>query len=359
MKNVLNFPDHARIREEAGFWLIRLDSGSMSEEEVRAFRSWLEISEEHRKVVTELAGLWDDMDIMSELSGLFPLSQSTQAKPRTLARFSTPAVISLCAAAAIVAAVGLAFLHKHGLVPQQDAGAAEETVYQTSVGELKEITLPDGSSVKLNTDTLVSVDFSTDRRDLLLLRGEAEFNVAHDRSRPFIVHAGDGVVRAVGTAFSVRLKGADVEVTVTQGRVEIASGAAKDIPSDTADRKSDTHLATLDAGQTAEYGEHRIHSIKSIAPDVISRRLSWQNGTLVFKGETLEQVVREISRYTNKRIVISDPAIRNLRIGGYFKTGEVDTLLAVLKNNFSIRADRVGDDLIYLTENKPVHADAR
>ena len=357
MNNILNFPDRSRTREEAGYWLVRLDSGSMPEDESKEFHKWLDQSSEHRKALIELAELWDDMDILSELSDLFPLSQASPARHRFLRRPPAAYVLSLCVA--VILTVAAVLVQRPGFLPAFQT-SPKSVVYHTAVGELKSVSLADGSVIKLNTDTVISVALSSRKRDVRMLRGEAHFKVAHDPSRPFLVHAGESLVRAVGTAFSVRLKGADVEVMVTYGIVEIdaITGNDEDSASNNGGDRG-KYLGTVKAGQTAEYGKHSLHSIKSVAPDEISRKLSWEHGTLVFNGETLEQVVREISRYTDTRIIISDPAIRNIRIGGYFKTGEVDTLLTVLKNNFSIRADRVGNNLIYLTEDRPIRADAR
>ena len=357
MTNILNFPGSSRSQEEAGYWLARLDGGPLSEEEARAFHDWLLADREHRDAIIELANLWDDMDILSELSDLFPLAPKSVADTGRAARFLTSPVLAVLAAAAVVLVVALVVMQRPVLDMANDVTAArKEVVYQTAVGEQQDISLPDGSIMKLNTDSLISVSFNSRQRNLRLLKGEALFKVAHDRSRPFIVHAGGGVVRAVGTAFSVHLKGHDVEVTVTEGRVEIASAVDDDGSVDLGKDDFGKYLTTLDAGQTAEYGEHTIHSVRTIAPELITRRMSWQHGTLVFKGETLEEVVREISRYTDTRFVISDPAIRDIRIGGYFKTGEVDALLTVLKDNFSIKADKVNDNLIYLTEDRAIQA---
>jgi transmembrane sensor len=357
MTNILNFPGSSRSQEEAGYWLARLDDGPLSDEEAKVFHDWLNADGKHRDALIELAGLWDDMDMLSELSDLFPLAPKTGPESGRAARFLTSPALAVFAAAAVVLAVALIVLQQPVLIFGHDKTAVrKEVVYRTAVGEQKDVSLPDGSNMKLNTDSLVSVGFTSRQRNLHLLKGEAMFKVAHDRSRPFIVHAGSGVVRAVGTAFSVHLKGPDVEVTVTEGRVEIASAVDDDGSVDLGKDDFGKYLTTLDAGQTAEYGQHTIHSVRTIAPELITRKMSWQHGTLVFKGETLEEVVREISRYTDTRLVISDPAIRNIRIGGYFKTGEVDALLTVLKDNFSIKADKVNDNLIYLTEDKVIQA---
>lgn len=360
MAEILNFPENARIEEEASHWLVKLDSGPLSDAEAVELRAWLEADEAHREVMVELCRLWDNMDILSELSELFPLSRKTAATCNR-SRFSVGslAVATMAMAASVVLVLVLWVQQQPGMGDLLDTEAAPpELVYQTRVGEHKEVSLADGSVVRLNTDSLVSIEYTEAQRTLHLIRGEAHFKVAHDRSRPFIVHAGGGVVRAVGTAFSVRLKGADVEVTVTEGRVEIASSSEAEKPAAGDKTASRKYMTTLDAGQTAEYDDMSIRSVKTIEPEIISRKLAWQHGTLVFKGETLEEVVKEISRYTDTSIVISDPDIRDMRIGGYFKTGEIDALLTVLQDNFDLHVERAGDNLVYLTEEKVIQADS-
>src|SRR6202034_3836256 len=92
----------------------------------------------------------------------------------------------------------------------------------TAAGQHRDVTLADGSIVSLNTNTIVETDLSRKLRQIYLRKGEAHFQVAHDRSRPFLVHAGDAVVRAVGTEFEVRLReDKHVEVLVNEGRVEV------------------------------------------------------------------------------------------------------------------------------------------
>jgi len=359
MAEILNFPENARMEEEASHWLVRLDNGPLSDEEAQEFRAWLEADAGHRNMMVELCHLWDNMEILSELSELFPLSRKTASisnRPRI--PVGAVAVTTAAAAATIILVVVLLFQQQPGMGGLLETDAASpELVYQTRVGGQKEVSLADGSVIRLNTDSLVSIEYTEAQRNLHLIRGEAHFKVAHDRKRPFIVHAGGGMVRAVGTAFSVRLKGPDVEVTVTEGRVEIASSNEDHKPvagGKTATRK---YMTTLDAGQTAEYDDMSIRSVNTVEPEIISRKLAWQHGTLVFKGETLEQVVKEISRYTDTSIVISDPDIRDMRIGGYFKTGEIDALLTVLQDNFDLHVERVDDNLIYLTEENVIQAD--
>lgn len=352
MADVLNFPDRSRTQEEAGLWLVKLDSGELSPEQAAGFRGWLNSSRDNRDMIIELAVLWNNMSVLSELSDLFPLAKkSDNGIPTSTATKRFPFKRAAMTAVAAVLVLTLA-VFTINLSEQEDfRGVVTDSVYATSVGEQAEIKLPDGSETNLNTDSEIKIAFNDDQRNIRLVKGEAHFNVAHDEHRPFVVHAGNGIIRAVGTAFSVHLKDQNVEVIVTEGTVEIASvkEPRHDSFIDLNDIAPHKFLTTISAGQSAEYGNENIYSVKQVEPEIISRKLSWQRGMLVFEGNMLEDVVEEISRYTDTEIIIRDPDIRDIRVGGYFRTGETEALLAVLENNFSINITRANDHLIYLS----------
>ena len=362
MDNILNFPDRKRIQDEAASWLVKLDSGPLDRDDADAFRVWLDAGAEHRNAVIRLARLWDNMDILAELSDLFPLPHKETADSINSRRlFPSPLVPVTAVLAVLVLALGLVMQqYPAGLEGDVKGGRQAKSVYHTSIGEQADIHLPDGSDTKLNTDSFLEVAFSRKQRNIRLVKGEAHFKVAHDTSRPFIVHAGSGIIRAVGTAFSVRLKGDDVEVMVTEGRVDIVPAIAARLNTfvDVDDITPDKHRTTIKAGQDAEYGRDSVHRVQTVNPETIKRKTSWQHGMLTFKGETLARVIEEISRYSTTKIIISDPKIRDLRIGGYFRVGEIDALLATLEKSFAINVVRVNDNLIYLNGTRVIQAEA-
>ena len=344
--NIISFPDRHRSQEEASYWLIKLDSDELTSEESLNLRQWLDANPEHKDALLELAVLWNKMDVLSELSELFPLSRTTRSR-FSVRRLATAACILM----AVVMGVYLGTrLHTAGLPDRMQI----DTVYRTAVGEQKQITLPDGSVTSLNTASIMEVSYTSKQRTIRLVEGEAHFNVAHNKNWPFLVYAGTGIIRAVGTAFSVHLKGKDVEVVVDQGTVKIAStqGIQVDTSTNLEAIKPTSFQTTITAGQGVEYENEAIHPVQIIDPKLMTQKLSWQHGMLVFDGDPLEKVVREICRYTNTRIVIKDPALRNIRVGGYFKTGETEALLTVLQDNFSIQVEHARDNLIYLSGTK-------
>lgn len=353
--NILSFPDRHRSQEEAAYWLIKLESEEFTSEDSRALREWLRINPEHKNALMEIAVLWNKMNVLAELSDLFPLSRKTgtdsyETRSGTW-RSGRRTAVAACLFIAICLGV---YLGSGFYEPGRTDNMGTDTAYQTAVGERRLINLPDGSEATMNTDSILEVAYTKEQRNIRLVKGEAHFNVAHDQNWPFLVYAGTGIIRAVGTAFSVHLKGEDVEVVVDQGSVKIAS--TKGIPTDSYISQDEIEptefLTTINAGQGVEYEKENIHPVRQIEPKIMSQKLSWQHGMLVFDGDPLDKVVKEICRYTNTRIIIRDPGLRNVRVGGYFKTGETEALLTVLQDNFSVLVERSDDNMIYLSAEK-------
>jgi transmembrane sensor len=259
--------------------------------------------------------------------------------------------LAACAAAAIVAAGGAVFLHSkpREVAKAQSHPAASHShpltrvSYETPVGGQSKITLADGSTVILNTNSLLDINFSGKCRDVHLRRGEAYFDVVHDKARPFTVYADNYVVRDIGTAFDVHLaKAGQVEVGVTKGSVEVrpagdgqASGTVKS-------------WGVLTAGQNIVLGE-KVERAKIVASPDLERRLAWRQGQLIYTGQPLAQVLADVSRYSDIQIELADPALENLPVGGAFRTDQIDAIFASLENNFGIHAEWVDPQHVRFT----------
>src|SRR5690606_28122566 len=157
-----------------------------------------------------------------------------------------------------------------------------------------------------------------------------------------VVYAGQGQVRAVGTAFSVRVSGEKVEVLVDEGEVEVVASVPATVsePGKAAPALAPRKVIKLKEGGATSYGS-AIEVAQYLAEPEVRQRLAWRSGKWLFEGETLEEVVAEVGRYTDTRIEIVDPAIADLRIGGFFDIGELDALLAVLDAGFGVRSTRL------------------
>ncbi|MCP5432729.1 MAG: FecR domain-containing protein [Alphaproteobacteria bacterium] len=321
---IVPFPDASAIEMEAARWIARRDSGGMTPDERTAFEAWYARSVQNREAFTRLSETWDAFDVMRARGEL-------RATGLGLSRRA--ALVAAAAGIAAVALLALAFLI---LAPNR----VDVASYRTEVGEQRTVALVDGSSILLNTDSEVQVRYSPTAREITLVRGEAFFEVAPNRDRPFSVFAGDGVVRAVGTAFAVRLLSDQIEVTVTKGDVALASRAER--PHDGIASEAETakprQLAMMSAGQSALFKD-KIERLGVVAEAELNRKLAWRQGMLAFAGEPLSRVVAEVSRYTDVQIAIEDPTLNDLRVGGYFKVGEVDAMFEALTKSFGVEVD--------------------
>ncbi|MEJ0039900.1 MAG: FecR domain-containing protein [Gammaproteobacteria bacterium] len=366
MSKLAQLPNPRQLKEQAAVWILCLEEG-LSEQDRQRLQAWLEEDPGHRQALVRMAELWDAYGALAELADVLPLREHERHRTRSYV---------LKAAAIAVAGVGLAtgaayFLAGRNLLstapnpraqndephrveaavpdansPQGGPGAPQTVAlsYQTGVGKKQSERLPDGSEITLNTNTLLNVYYTRDERRVVLARGEAVFTVAHDTARPFRVLAGSRVVQAVGTVFNVKLSAReDVRVTVSEGKIKIlnqpASGRALG-----ASGAAPRELA-VSAGELAVIGSAG-EQVQPIAPEQIEASLAWRHGMLVYRGETLDAVLADFSRYTTVRFSIADDSIRGKRVGGYFRVGDVDGVLLALRESFGIETRREGDVIV-------------
>jgi len=181
-----------------------------------------------------------------------------------------------------------------------------------------------------------------------LRKGEAYFTVAHDRARPFYVHAGDALVRAVGTAFDVRVRDdTRVEVIVTEGQVEVqvaaAAGADDHVPGHAGAWSA---ARALDAGEQLLTGPQTV--VRAVSAQDIAASMAWRQGAVVFEGQALAEAAAELSRYTDTRFVVTDPRIKDLPVGGRFRTDDVEGFLFALQSAFPVVIRRSPGGLVYI-----------
>lgn len=356
MTNIYQFQPESQIYDDASLWVTRLDRG-LSNEETEALRQWLALSPKHKDCLLEMADLWDRMDSLSVLSELFDAPVAQPQKSRSIG----PTVWAVAASVlALVFAINLlipATLTQDSLPEAQPLLASNETsdtLYETGIGANSTVNLPDGTKMLLNTNTQVSVTYSDHERLLVLKKGELLVEVAHDKQRPLRVQVGDKVVEAVGTAFNVYLKeDQSFDVIVTEGRVHVKPLADKTIT--VADPKSfskairDNAIQELGRGEKLSVRASQPTAVEAIGLAVINDRLSWRDGNLAFRGETLQDALNELSRYTPDSFKVVDPRIKEVRIAGLYKAGDVEGLLLALKENFNITHLRSSDGVIELS----------
>jgi transmembrane sensor len=202
--------------------------------------------------------------------------------------------------------------------------------------------LADGSRLELAPMSRVRLEFTQERREAWLQSGHVFFAVAHDRSRPFIVHAGGLRITAIGTAFDVRDAARDVMVTVSEGQVNVSADGKRPGSSP----QTAPELVQAAAGERVTFSKpvHRL-SLASVDLQVAE---SWRNGVLQFVAEPLDEVVAEVSLYSPRPIVLGDSDLGKLRFTGTVSQAHLDDWLAALEAVFSVRIIDRGPDGILI-----------
>lgn len=306
------------VRDEAARWFVRLQESVVDVDAQRQFERWLNEHPQHRDEFTLLQGLWTAVDLVPA-ARLRALCEETpsRSKRRPILRYAV-------AASVLAVAVGLGL--SNGL-KQPSPYTAE---FSTALGERRQVALPDGSMVDLDSRSRIQVRFEKHRRAIELSEGEAMFSVQHDSRRPFVVEAGSGRVTVTGTRFDVRRGSAETRVVVEQGTVKVQGrdAAADDFISLTAGLG--THV---DAGG-------KVAVAYAVNPAQLT---AWRNGKLVFNNASLADVAEQVSRYREKPLKVGNAAIGNLRLTSVFKSDNTDALLKALPSILPV-AVRTLDD---------------
>ncbi|HEX6639094.1 MAG TPA: FecR domain-containing protein [Steroidobacteraceae bacterium] len=298
------------IEARASRWLAARDARAATPEEAVEFNTWLDEDIRHRVAYLRLEASWLRADRLRDVRPLDGARDPELLRPQSSRR---PWIMAL-AAGLVVAVLGGTWLWQQQFSWQR---------YETRVGGFSRIVLEDGSVIDLNTNSDVRVRLRHDRREVRLVRGEGRFQVAHDRERPFTVAAADTAVRAVGTAFSVRLRGSErVDVLVSEGKVAVAAQHASAPP--------------LTAGEAAIVADDRV-SVSRVEPQVLARRMAWTAGRLEFRGETLGEAIEEFNRYNRRQIRLSASSLAELRVGGSFSATDPESFAGALASAFRLR----------------------
>ncbi|MFC4309833.1 FecR family protein [Steroidobacter flavus] len=222
----------------------------------------------------------------------------------------------------------------------------EGGAFRTAVGERSNITLSDGSSVVLNTNSRVEIRFTPEQRNVRLLAGQAWFQVAKNPNRPFVVEAGNRRVTALGTAFDVRLDSRDsVQVTLAEGKVSV-----EPILSPLARLISAPPMPELLVAGEALISSDDAPAEKRKAD--VAKVVSWRQGQVVFDNDTLDAAIAEINRYSSTRIELADPALGQLRVSGVFKAGHSESFVETVTGHYPLQIASRDESRILLTSGQ-------
>ncbi len=347
----MDTPDTANSAEEqAAYWFARLRADNASKGDQRRFKTWLEESPKHAEAYALQEEVWtamQDSAVDDEIMAMRhnALSVSTTANNNSWLKYGAIAASLLVVVVSMVMLNPFVSLDSSGGTAPIDQLAQAETqsspIYRTAIGQRSTVNLPDGSVVELNTDSLIQVNFGEEQRDLILLRGEALFDVAKDPSRPFVVEADGKLVTAIGTTFSVRRADDEVRVTLIEGIVTVDQDNSKTTDLGAVSKKQ------LRPGQQLVALGGQPFKINMINTDAVT---SWKDGRLIFDNEPLGMIVQEVNRYSSRKLVVGDPTLSDMRVSGIFQVGSIDSFAVALEASFPVKnSARSGEGDIVLT----------
>jgi transmembrane sensor len=367
-------PFNQQLYAEAADWLIEFRSGETDVAGRRAFYEWLRASPEHMRAYLELAAIWNQgsaldpahsvpdgapLETIGPETNVIALSASHSGRPHAIhdtersqpnglsARLAGRKVFYLAASLLLAASAALQW-YWHEI----------RGVYTTGVGEQHLITLSDGSVIELNAQSRIHIRYDSRQRQVVLLRGQALFNVARDATRPFIVHTARSQVRAIGTEFDIYSKAAETTVSVIEGTVAvlpimqdeaIAPGRSKPVAAAYSgpDRSTSHDLATGEVLLTS--GEQAVvvaqAAVKQPSPD-IAAATAWSRGHIVFHGTRLEDVATEFNRYNTRHLVIRAPELLSFKVTGIFSSTDPTALIRFLAGRPQMKVTETPEEIV-------------
>lgn len=325
---------------QAADWMVARNAGELVGERAEAFNAWLAADPEHRLAFEQMKAIWEDAAEVSEdptILALRELNQRTFNRPARL-RWAAGAIAASLAVAVAVGAslMGRTPVLEAAIAPAKPAAGSEEQVLRTNVGQTTTAILKDGSTVVLDTDTVLRAVDTPDRRLIFLERGAAFFQVAKNPKRPFVVTAAGKTITALGTAFEARVVGDKLDVTLVEGKVKVE------------DKKrliwQGEQKMDLSAGWRLSAPEDERWSLERVDAD---KQLSWMSGRLAFFNETLGEAAEKVNRYSDRKIIV-DPQIAREPIVGVFESGDTDRFVRGMELAGIARVARVTDTTVEL-----------
>jgi transmembrane sensor len=319
------------IIAEASAWFAEFRSDEMDAQTRAAFSDWLLRSPEHMRAYLEIAAAWselpDDPQQRIDVSAFLQRARESNdavvtlsREPRALQRSSnwrSRAVGALAASVVLIAAGWMAAVW-----------LALGPTYTTGIGERHRIRLADNSVVELSARSSIKVQFSSGARMVTLKEGQALFEVAKDKSRPFVVRSDTAAVRAVGTRFDVNRKSSGTVVTVVEGRVAVvldsAIGRNRGLSAFDMDKKP----VYLDPGEQSVVTAAQVSAPQRADVESVT---GWIHDRLTFSDTPLAEVAEVFNRYSTQQLAIVDTELRVLGINGIYSTTEPRTLIDFLR----------------------------
>lgn len=310
---------NSKALDEALYWVVRLDADNVTFDEKERFLEWLDMDPRHLALIREVETTWSGFDGLDNESRLDMKAYAFMPLPfwhpsrfgawfKTI-RGSHPLLVAWTGAVAMI------FLVMTGIVTWRLYEVPPPEVYTTAAGEQKTLLLGDGTQIHMNTRSRLVVQISRTKRFVNFVEGEALFEVARHPDRPFYIDTGNGRVRVLGTKFNVFKKPShQVTVTVVSGEVEVADELDTEYVGENWRRN-------LVSGQQMAYRDEGI--VAEVSPANVEAATNWRRSVAVFDDLPLVDVIAELNRYSSRKIVLLDPSLQDMRIGGVFKLTDI------------------------------------
>lgn len=334
--NVLPLPSDPRLTQAARWRVLLTEAGLQTSP---AFELWHE-DPQNRAAWEQVNAPWDFFAGVAHEPEVMAARQAALGDAFRVADHAVSPLRRLLQVAALLLAIGLTAAGGVWWTNLPDH-------YETAHGERRVVTLKDGSRISLDANSLVTVRYLSNARMLELRRGQARFDVARDKERPFSVIAGDQKVVATGTAFNIDMAGPKVLVTLIEGHVLVYG-----------QRGQNTELTQVDSTPQIELKAGEQLAVAPAVPPMvvpvnIQRVTAWTSGQIIFESEPLSSVVERVNRYGVTRIEISDAAVANMKISGVFNAGDVAGAVDIVTQYLPVRAVPLDGGRVLL-EAKPV-----
>jgi transmembrane sensor len=297
---------------EATAWFVRMQNVDITAADREAFRRWLAENPLHHRAFNEVKLLSGKLD-----SAAIALGEGAWYRQGLKRR-----TFSWWAGSRLIPAFGVCLLLGLGVMLWRDAGIFDRARgdFSTRPGERRDVTLADGSRVYLDGDTAITVKLSSDERKIILLRGRAWFDVVHNTQSPFSVQTLDVETRVLGTAFAVDRDAEDVGITVERGLVAVSGAGAEKV-----------HVP---AGEQVWVDGGHVGAPTKVEPEIA---LAWKRGLIILDQAPLGKVIDELARMRVGRVVITDKALRDLKLTGVFRADDPEAVVEALHSALGLK----------------------
>lgn len=342
------------LEEQAAAWFLRHQQGRLSDAERAALDAWLATSPEHTEVWEQTQQTWQGFDshvmlpevVVAREQALASIRR-TQVKrwvgsddARQRGRLRTfAAAATVCSLAALLALTML----------------RQGQVYDTGIGEQRTVLLPDDSRLTLDALTRVRVKYDDEARVVELLDGQAQFDVAKNKQRPFRVRAGDRIIEALGTSFTVEYIEHRVHVALLEGQVRVEE--RRSAVSRLLERVTEKTSSQSGAGPTTASSSRTVTvlhpgaavRIEPGGAQVLNEHadlaaaVAWRQGKVVFQEEPLRTAVERLNRYSRVQLSVADASIEQWPVSGVFGASDAEAFADAVTAYFPIESRRAGD----------------